>query len=58
LGRGEETKEDLLAGLKNRKRFFKKVSYRIEEEFENYTLYYIFLGENRLIRARLLIEYK
>jgi len=41
-----------------RKDFLRKVSNRIEEEFENYTLDYIFLGGNRLIRAPLLRECK
>jgi len=41
-----------------RKDFLRRVSNRIEEEFENYTLDYIFLGENRLIRAPLLRECK
>jgi hypothetical protein len=36
----------------------RKVSNRIEEEFENYTLDYIFLGGNRLICAPLLRECK
>jgi len=46
--RAEEQKKD----------FLRKVSNRIEEEFENYTLDYIFLGGNRLIRAPLLRECK
>jgi peptide subunit release factor 1 (eRF1) len=37
-----------------KKDFLRKVSNRIEEEFKNYTLDYIFLGGNRLIRAPLL----
>jgi hypothetical protein len=41
-----------------KKAFLRKVSNRIEEEFENYTLDYIFLGGNRLIRAPLLRECK
>jgi len=41
-----------------KKDFLRKVSNRIEEEFENYTLDYIFLGGNRLIRAPLLRECK
>ena len=41
-----------------KKDFLRKVSYRIEEEFQNYTLDYIFLGGNRLIRAPLLRECK
>jgi hypothetical protein len=41
-----------------KKDFLRKVSNRIEEEFENYTLDYIFLGGNRLIRAALLGECK
>lgn len=41
-----------------RKDFLRRVSNRIEEEFENYTLDYIFLGGNRLIRAPLLRECK
>ena len=36
-----------------KKDFLRKVSNRIEEEFKNYTLDYIFLGRNRLIRAPL-----
>jgi len=36
----------------------RKVSNRIEKEFKNYKLDYIFLGGNRLIRAPLLIECK
>jgi len=42
----------------HKKDFLRKVSNRIEEEFENYTLDYIFLGGNRLIRAPLLRECK
>jgi peptide subunit release factor 1 (eRF1) len=38
--------------------FLRKVSNRIEEEFKNYTLDYIFLGGNRLIRIPLLRECK
>jgi hypothetical protein len=41
-----------------KKDFLRRVSNRIEEEFENYTLDYIFLGGNRLIRAPLLRECK
>jgi hypothetical protein len=41
-----------------KKDFLRKVSNRIEEEFKNYTLDYIFLGANRLIRAPLLRECK
>ena len=41
-----------------KKDFLRKVSNRIEEEFENYTLDYIFLGGNRLIRTPLLRECK
>jgi len=41
-----------------KKDFLRKVSNRIEEEFDNYTLDYIFLGGNRLIRAPLLRECK
>ena len=41
-----------------KKDFLRRVSNRIEEEFENYTLDYIFLGGNRLIRAPLLKECK
>ena len=41
-----------------KKDFLRKVSNRIEEEFRNYTLDYIFLGGNRLIRAPLLRECK
>jgi peptide subunit release factor 1 (eRF1) len=41
-----------------KKAFLKKVSNRIEEEFKNYTLDYIFLGGNRLIRTPLLKECK
>jgi len=41
-----------------KKDFLRKVSNRIEEEFENYTLDFIFLGGNRLIRAPLLRECK
>ena len=41
-----------------KKDFLRKVSNRIEEEFKNYTLDYIFLGGNRLIRAPLLRECK
>jgi peptide subunit release factor 1 (eRF1) len=41
-----------------KKDFLKRVSNRIEEEFENYTLDYIFLGGNRLICAPLLRECK
>ena len=41
-----------------KKAFLRKVSNRIEEEFENYTLDYIFLGGNRLIRTPLLRECK
>jgi len=37
-----------------KKDFLRKVSNRIEEEFKNCTLDYIFLGGNRLIPARLL----
>lgn len=38
--------------------FLRKVSNKIGEEFENYTLDYIFFGGNRLIRAPLLRECK
>jgi len=41
-----------------KKDFLRKVSNRIEEKFENYTLDYIFLGGNRLIRSPLLRECK
>jgi len=41
-----------------KKDFLRRVSNRIEEEFENYKLDYIFLGGNRLIRAPLLRECK
>lgn len=41
-----------------KKDFLRKVSNRIEEEFKNCTLDYIFLGGNRLIRAPLLRECK
>ena len=41
-----------------KKDFLRKVSNRIEEEFENYTLDYIFLGGNRLIRTPLFRECK
>jgi len=41
-----------------KKDFLRRVSNRIEEEFENCTLDYIFLGGNRLIRAPLLRECK
>ena len=41
-----------------KKDFLRRVSNRIEEKFENYTLDYIFLGGNRLIRAPLLRECK
>jgi len=41
-----------------KKDFLRKVSNRIEEEFGNYTLNYIFLGGNRLIRTPLLRECK
>jgi hypothetical protein len=41
-----------------KKDFLRRVSNRIEEEFKNYTLDYIFLGGNRLIRAPLLRECK
>jgi len=41
-----------------KKDFLRKVSNRIEREFENYTLDYIFLGGNRLIRTPLLRECK
>ncbi len=41
-----------------KKAFLRKVSNRIGEEFKNYTLDYIFLGGNRLIRAPLLKECK
>ena len=41
-----------------KKDFLRKVSNRIEEEFKNYTLDYIILGGNRLIRATLLRECK
>ena len=41
-----------------KKAFLKRVSNRIDEEFENYMLDYIFLGGNRLIRAPLLRECK
>jgi hypothetical protein len=41
-----------------KKNFLRKVSNRIEEEFKNYTLDYIFLGGNRLIYAPLLKECK
>ena len=41
-----------------KRNFLRRVSNRIEEEFENYTLDYIFLGGNRLIRAPLLRECK
>jgi peptide subunit release factor 1 (eRF1) len=41
-----------------KKDFLRKVSNRIEEEFKNYTLDYIILGRNRLIRAPLLRECK
>jgi len=41
-----------------KKDFLRRVSNRIEEEFKNYTLDYIFLGGNRLIRAPLLKECK
>jgi len=41
-----------------KKDFLRKVSNRIEEEFKNYTLDYIFLGGNRLIRAPLSKECK
>jgi len=41
-----------------KKDFLRKVSNRIEEEFENYTLDYIFLGGNRLICTPLLRECK
>jgi len=41
-----------------KKDFLRKVSNRIEEEFGNYTLDYIFLGGNSLIRTPLLRECK
>ena len=41
-----------------KKDFLRRVSNRIEEEFKNYTLDYIFLGGNRLIRIPLLRECK
>jgi hypothetical protein len=41
-----------------KKDFLRKVSNRIEEQFKNYPLDYIFLGGNRLIRAPLLSECK
>ncbi len=41
-----------------KKDFLRKVSNRIEEEFKNCTLHYIFLGGNRLIRTLLLRECK
>ena len=41
-----------------KKEFLRRVSNRIEEEFKNYMLDYIFLGGNRLIRAPLLRECK
>jgi hypothetical protein len=41
-----------------KKDFLRKVSNRIEEEFKNYTLDYIFLGGNRLIRVPILRECK
>ena len=41
-----------------KKDFLRKVSNRIEQEFVNYTLDYIFLGGNRLIRTPLLRECK
>ncbi len=41
-----------------KKAFLRKVSNRIGEEFKNYTLDYIFLGGNRLIRTPLLKECK
>jgi len=41
-----------------KKDFLRKVSYRNEEEFQNYTLDYIFIGGNRLIRTPLLRECK
>jgi len=41
-----------------RRSFLRRVSNRIEEEFENYKLDYMFLGGNRLIRAPLLRECK
>jgi len=41
-----------------KKDFLRKVSNRIEEQFKNYALDYIFLGGNRLIRAPLLSECK
>jgi peptide subunit release factor 1 (eRF1) len=41
-----------------KKDFLRRVSNRIEEEFENYMLDYIFLRGNRLSRAPLLRECK
>ena len=41
-----------------KKDFLRKVSNRIEEEFEDYKLDYIFFGGNRLIPTPLLREYK
>ena len=47
------------AELKNRRKLFlRRISSRIEEEFDNHTLDYIFLGGNRLIRAPSLRECK
>jgi hypothetical protein len=58
MKKGRGTKRFAHRTEAQKKDYLRKVSNRIEEEFENYTLDHIFFGGNNLIRTTLLREYK